>query len=750
MRRPLAWCCLTLLIFLLVLQSAGESELDLPLLQTERILRQTSGLCDGTMPVTVTGYLTECSTLSSGVRLFMDHLTFISEDNSKISFLPQTKLTFITKQTNLLPGDFIRVSGFCTLFSAASNPGQFDERAYYFSKDTVCSLKKAKIEQDTAGAWSIGRGLYQIRTRLFRSFQQVLDEKTAGTISAILLGEKAAMDTERKALFQEGGIAHILAVSGLHITIIGMNLYRLLRKGGVMIPGAAFCSGAAVFAYAWMTGFGISAVRASVMFLIWIGAQISGRKYDQITAAALAAAWIVGRDAASLKEASFLLSFSAVLTLAVFLPVGLRVCEIRSALGQSLFSCLVVWMGTLPVTLYFFYQAAPWSIAVNLLIVPLMSVVMGAGLGAAAAELFSRNLGIFCGAPVHYLLYFFEKLCALEQQLPCAVWIAGRPSWIRIFLYYVILLFLLLSGCLKKKTRWRMRLLWMAGGICCLALMSCPTAKDLEVTCLDVGQGDAALITLPDGTACLIDGGSTSVDEVWQYRLEDAVKIQGIDTLDYIFLSHADQDHISGVVELLQASQKGILGYRTSGIKIGHLVLPPTADQEDFDELKQMASQKGLQVLTMQKDNRIEGSCGWSITALSPQQEILSGDKNEDSLVLMLQYGTFRMLFTGDLEGKTERMLAESSEDLRADVLKVGHHGSANSSSEAFLQQVLPKMAVISCGADNSYGHPAQETLQRLEAAGCEIFQTPLHGAVTIRSDGECFSVETCLSPEKG
>ncbi len=803
MKRPLAVFCIVFLIFIFVMQAAESQPQDFPLFQTEQMLARTVG--DGSS-VTAAGIVTECSTLSSGVRLFMKHLTINTDNNSEISLRPEQKITFTTEQTEIQPGDYVQVAGFCTLFESASNPGQFDSRAYYFAKNTVCSLKKAEIRQIRHGKIGLANILYQIRNAFSSSFDCILDEKSSGTIAAICLGEKNGMDPEWKSLFQEGGISHILAISGLHITLIGMSLYQMLRRVGLPFAAGAVIAGTVVFLYALMTGFGISALRASIMFLIWLGAQVTGRKYDMVTAAGLAAVLILVRDADSLGDASFLLSFAAVLTLSVLVPCGQNACEIRSSAGKSFFSCAAVWLGTLPVSLYFFYQTSPWSILVNLAVVPLMSVIMSFGIAAAAIGLADVSAGMFLAAPVHYLLNLFGNLCRLEQEFPLPVWVAGRPDPGRMLVYYGILAVVTgisvyyarnrrkgcedrVSGRLQRIVSGvragHIRMLWVLCAVICMLLMRPRQSGSLVVTCLDVGQGDSALVQLPTGEACLIDGGSTSENSVWKYRIEQAVKYYGIGTLDYVFLSHADNDHISGIKEYLEDYEPGFGKKNVHGITLGHLILPPTADEGDFDELKALAAEKGVQVLAMQRGSMIsnaenpgaaagiavngngavhtdsllsmyygeeedvegeDGSRRWSITCLAPDSEELSGDRNEDSMVLMLQYGSFRMLFTGDLEGQAELALSESGTNLQADILKVGHHGSGGGSSAVFLQAVSPKFAVISCGADNQYGHPSPETVTRLQEAGSQILQTPEHGAVTIVSDGETFSVETYLS----
>lgn len=756
MRRPLFLVCIALVLILAFMGNAGDSKEDSPAFCGETLLcreaKQNNSL-------KLEGCVAACSAVSEGLRLSVSHIVVRRPDNSKLSILPELKITITTDQEHIRPGDYICISGEYEPYSDSRNPGNFDFRAYYFEKDTAGRIKKPKLLSWKRGTADLNCILYEIKRSLRLSCERNLDEKKGRILSAVCLGEKANMEQEWKNVYQEGGISHILAVSGLHITMVGMSVFHLLRRICVPYAGSAVLSGIMAFLYVWMTGFGVSALRALFMFFIWLGAQVAGKKYDMPTAMAVSALMLTAADPACVKSASFLLSFGAVAAISIFLPCVKETCRIRWRIADAAAGSVCIFMGMLPITLYFFYQVSPWSILVNLIVVALMPSLMGMGFLCAFAGLIHENAGIFFGAAPAGLLTLYELLCRIQQMLPMPVWVAGRPSWAAIFLYYLLLV---LTGIAarrlerdgvvsekqkgQRKANGRIRLLWAVIFCICIGLMCPRPQQELRIICLDVGQGDCALLQFPDGTNCLIDGGSSSEKNVWEYRIGETVKYYGVDTLDYIFLSHADSDHISGVREFLQEYRTGIDGRNIHGITVKNLVLPPTLQQEDFADLRMLAGSQGIEVLWMGKKAAVRSDTGyirWSISCLSPDSGELSGDRNEDSMVLLVQYGSFRMLFTGDLEGEAEEALAGRAENLDADVLKVGHHGSKNGSSEEFLKKVTPKVAVISVGEDNSYGHPAGETLKRLEACGAEILKTEEWGAVTILSDGIGFTIET-------
>lgn len=785
---------MTLLMLVVMIRWAAGEQKDSPLLLTEEDLYREIG--DGNF-LKIAGTVTQCSASSLGIRLYLNQISVLSESNSELSFLPEQRITMISENEEIMPGDRIVVRGTYAPFLEAANPGQFDFHNWYFSQKTVCALKSPIILEIQKGSVNIGRILWKLQSIFRRSYEAILPAKAAGIITAITLGDKGLMETEWKTTYQEGGIAHIIAVSGLHITLIGMSLYRFLRKCYLPFWISALFSGGFVWLYVLMTGSGISALRAAVMFDIWLGAQVCGRKYDRITSATAAAALLTLSDTKILGESSFWLSFSAIWSLAVLVP------QMQAVAGQAMealtgavqrngwmsrvfftpaVSSLGVWMGMLPVTIYFFYQAVPWSILINLAVIPLMSLVMFFGILSAVAGMLNITAGMFLAAPMQYLLVFFEILCKAEQKLPCCLWVAGRPAIWSIALYYSFLGGILaVTVCQKSKKSLKNRkrnqrrisiwilVAWIGFAVAGPFILrtgrqgrTWDYGEEMEILCLDVGQGDGALIRLPGDVHCLMDGGSSSERSLWYNRIGQCIKYYGIDTLDYIFLSHGDADHTSGVLEFLTNYERGFGGKNVHGITVKHLVLPPTADLEDFSEIKKLARQQEISVLQMDAGDSIERTAmenpsdkssadpdlqniSWQICCLAPCPENLTGDKNEDSLVLLIQYGDFEMLFTGDLEGESEMTLVKKlkTQGVTADILKVGHHGSANATSEAFLDALQLKAAVISCGKNNSYGHPASETLERLAKAGVQFFVTSEVGAVQIKTDGQEYKIYT-------
>lgn len=256
----------------------------------------------------------------------------------------------------------------------------------------------------------------------------------------------------------------------------------------------------------------------------------------------------------------------------------------------------------------------------------------------------------------------------------------------------------------------------------------------MEIVVLDVGQGDGIFIRGPKGKRYLIDGGSSDVSMVGKYRIEPYLLSGAVDTLDYILISHGDEDHINGTKELLERQK--------IGVRIKNLVLPPEQVwDEKLTDLAQMAVQNDTKVLVMGKGDRLtEGKM--KIVCLHPDQEYDQEKGNEASMVLDISYKNLDILLTGDIEGQSEQTLVK--EEIRGtyEILKVAHHGSKGSSGQRFLEQVDPEIALISAGIENRYGHPHEEVLKRLKTQGSRVYSTQDNGAITIESDGQSIRIQ--------
>lgn len=634
-------------------------------------------------------------------------------------------------------GSVVRITGKVVNFERASNPGQFDAYSYYQILGISYRLNQAVISAKSQKYNGLTQTVYQIRSFLSQKLSESLPEQEAAVMQTMLLGEKGGMDKELKALYQRNGIAHILAISGLHISMIGMGLYKILRKCAVPMKAAAVLSALAMILYCMMTGFSVSAVRAVIMFSLHMGAVMAERTYDMLTAAAVAAVLILASQPLYLQHSGFIFSFGCVLGIGLVLPALTEGKRKMHPAAKRMLGGLGMTVITLPVYLWFYYQFPVYSVFLNLLIIPLMSFLMAAGLLLLVCSILCPPAMLPFTLLIRGILGIYEGVCGICDGLPGNLLTCGRPMKWQIVIYLLTLLLLMFF---KKKGNLILRWIAAAGAV---FLITFPVGGGLRITFLDVGQGDCICIENSHGMNYLVDGGSSSVSHVGTYRIIPFLKSQGISTLEAVFITHPDEDHCNGIRELVEDGE-------IQGISVKHLVLPDISQsgkEEAYLELEQMAAKAGIPVSYISRGQQLIDE-ELTITCLHPSKGYLTQSANEYSTVLTLTSGNFSVMLTGDVEGGGEqtltRLLQETGEN-KMTVLKVAHHGSRYSTGETFLETTTPDIALISAGKNNSYGHPHEELLERLTQAGCRIYQTRDSGAVTVKYERGKATVDTFI-----
>lgn len=652
-------------------------------------------------------------------------------------------------------GSYVRVFGEVLPFLQATNPGEFDAAAYYRRKDCLFALRKTKITVQTKTYGRLEEFLSQLRYESEVLFRKLLGEKNGATASAMVLGRKKGMDSEVKALYQGAGISHLLAISGLHLSLIGAGLFGLLKKVRLPVALSAGISTWILIVYAQLTGMGISTRRALVMFLLFLAAGLLKRTPDLPTSLAVAALLLLVPKPQRILDAGFQLSFSAVIGIAVMIPVlqdgwedaapSLRVTDgvagwniartaiVRACrlLRKNILAGLGITMTMLPFLLIHFYEWSPWSVFLNLAVIPLMGILLPCLIGlqlvarlTALAHCLELPQHLLCTA-IEAIFSCYEQLCRFTMALPGSILHTGYPTWQALAVYTIGLIALAVSG---KKLRPHLRL---AAAVCLMGIFLIRLPGELNVTMLDVGQGECVGIETREHHVYLVDAGSTSKKKTGQYQIIPWLKYIGTRSVEGIFITHWDEDHISAVGELLEWS-------KSSRVKIRRIFLPDVALKDEvLETLLQQIEEANVSVEYLSAgEHMTDGAL--QISCLHPYAKKMPEDRNDASLVLRLSQGDFQMLLTGDLEKSGEDWLVEQARPatqnpLRCTILDAGHHGASNATGEALLDLAQPGVVLISCGKNNRYGHPAPETLQRLEERGIRWYSTAEVGAIQVQ-----------------
>lgn len=617
-------------------------------------------------------------------------------------------------------GETIELTGKLGRIEGPANPGQFDGRSYYGAKGIYYSYTAQRILIRKSTDNNIKERLYQIRSNLSDVFLSLTDQESAGIISAMVLGEKEFLETEVKERYARNGIAHILSISGLHLSFLGYQLFVYLKRRGAPYWTAAITAGLVLVLYCILTGMSDASLRAMLMLMVRMLGDVIGRTYDGLSAMSFIGLLMLIQYPLRLFDAGFLLSYSAIAAIGVVVPI------LSECIPRQLASGLGIIVSTLPIVTWFYFDLSTYSILINLIVMPLTVMLLPFGVLGMLVGCTFLFLGKIFILPAVLIIKIVNLICRIFEALPFHLSTIGRMGFIHCVFYYSVLLVCLYYF---KKKKWNYIAILLLG---CVALCYFQPQDQLRIVCMDVGQGDGIFIKTPSGTSYLLDGGSTSQLNVGRYILMPVIKYYGTGILDYVILSHMDEDHISGARELIDL------------MPIKHLVMPDIDVRDDvYLALVQQAMQKGIKVLYMKKGDQIKDQ-EVVFTCYHPSAGYPTQNANDASLVIGVQYKKFVGLFTGDLEAGGEQ--AMHSELSPITFLKVGHHGSNSSSSSAFLDVIHPQYAVISCGRKNTYGHPHQDVIDRLEQISAQTYMTMALGAITIQTDGETISIKTMLN----
>ncbi|MFC7783208.1 DNA internalization-related competence protein ComEC/Rec2 [Rossellomorea sp. GCM10028870] len=620
------------------------------------------------------------------------------------------------------PGFVCEVKGELTEPKPNKNPNLFHYKSYLAQRGVYWILDVQAfggcVDQ---GKWK--HALIHLRFNGLKKIEREFPSSTVGVTQALMFGETNMISEDTMQAFRELGVVHLLAISGLHVGLIFAILHYFLLRVGITKEAVTWIGIFLLLCYIVLTGASPSVIRASSMLIVILMSRKVAKGLNTIDSLAVVFIIIVLYEPFSIFNVGFQLSFIVSFSLVVS---SSAILYTSSSIVQLLKVTLVAQLSSLPIVIYHFYEFSLIGFLTNLLYVPLFSIMV---------------------LPLCIIVYFLTSFLSLEwllliykYLLDCIQWISsaiasfpfstivlGKPHFL-LLLGYFIVIYVVFVWFEQRKYMLSGLFLILYGASHLLINTYNPYG---EIVFMDVGQGDATLIKLPynRGTYLIDTGGEMQFPkEKWEERKnrfsvgEDIVvpflKSKGITSIDTLILTHGDLDHIGGTEAVLEE------------MKVKEVLISPNSeDKGEMKKIVKFARQKRVPVKEARYPFSWDGDKD-GLHVVSPQDEEYEG--NNDSIVLYGEIGSLKWLFTGDLEERGEKEFIRTF-DLPIDVLKVGHHGSNTSTTEEFLVETNPSVAVISAGETNRFGHPHPEVVERLERRGMTIYSTGENGAITYR-----------------
>jgi len=713
-------------------------------------------LLDGYRPINteVTGVIANDPEYRGDSTLFNLSLEKITQDEAEDVVAGKSRVTIYDK-VPLNYGDRVRLSGELSRPTPPRFPAGFDYGKYLRARGTNSILKVS----DGSDISVIGRGRvnpiywfsFKAKGFIADSIDKCIGGRAAGFVKGLLLGARGEIESEIRDDFAAAGVAHILAVSGQHVSLLALIIF--LALGTVRVPRRYAAAIVMIFLplFAILTGMKPPVIRAAIMAEMVLLAIFIERDIDLFNSLAAAAIFILAFNPLLINDISFVLSYSACIGIALgYRPAVDWFTRYRFPpfLRETMAATFAAQLGVLPLQLWYFHRLTPVSLFSNLAIVPASALTMVFGLLTVVTDIVFPPLAKLYGAAAYAIseivfyvtgllangLAFLEPTLSgfppyILHNLDLQFWI-GRPSIIILILIWMIPVILFVKNDKIRKIAVFASLGLIFVNVWAAALS--PKEPELELIFLPVGNADSCVIITPDKKAILVDTGNSFGDySAGRSMIEPFLHSRGIDHIDIACITHSDGDHIGGA------------DYLVRELPVGELWLRANDDRKLNSELRLLAEECGTEIIEISPGSRTIDGVLFERLWPSNDADLSDYSENDRSTVLSVRYGDFRALLTGDVERILQRKMISDGMPLTADLLKAPHHGKSEDLSAEFAKEVLPYFTAITCKYAANGASPDTETVEAFEALGCKVADTGRYGAITVTTNGEIVKLTT-------
>lgn len=604
----------------------------------------------------------------------------------------------------------------------ARNYKGYNYKQYLKTKKIIgtVELEKAKILKSSNGSF-----IHNIQKYIKDTINGTLTDEEGNLLLAILLGDKDKLSEDIQESFKTSNLSHMLAVSGAHVSYIILGLTYVLQNSIIGKKNEKIVCIIFLLFFMAITNFTPSVTRACIMAVLTLFSGIIYRKSDVYTNISVAALITLIFNPYNLLDLGFQLSYGGTIGIIIFIK---RIQEkksnskvinyIKQMALVSIYANIII----IPIMMYHFNTVSFTFIISNIMASPILGIIVITGflfiIASITVKPLTRLIAIFI-KPILSILIKISQICS---KLPFSNILVVTPYMFNVISYYAIILY-----CIKSKKNNKCKII-----ICLLIVLILINfiiyifPQKLRIFFIDVGQGDSTLIITPDKKTVLIDGGGSDSFDVGEKVLLPYLLDRRILKIDYVLISHFDTDHCGGILTIMEK------------VKVKNIIISEQAEHsENYERFKKLMIHKKIRLIEVKKGDKIKIGRYSEFKILFPTSRLLSENPlNNNSIVAQFNYNNFKMLFTGDIEKLAEQQILKAEKaEIRADILKVAHHGSKTSSIPEFIKAVKPKIALIGVGKNNTFGHPNKQTIKNLENIKCRIYRTDIQGEIIIKID---------------